>query len=106
MPQRLADILDLLKEQGTYVVVHLGSTVDELTLTAMRRAEMIWAASADEELDEYEALLEAMTAEGIAHEQILWAQSEDAVARPAGRRAKSRPGRVEWEPATARLAPV
>jgi CheY-like chemotaxis protein len=104
-PQRLADALDLLKEQGYYVVVHLGSVVDELTLTAMRRAETIYAASGGEALDEYEALLDAITAEGIAGEQILPTQSE-AEALPAGRPASSTPSWAQWEPMTAQLAPA
>jgi CheY-like chemotaxis protein len=91
LPQRLTDVLALLKERGYYVVIHLGSTVDELTLTAMRHAETIWAASADEESDQYEALLTAITVQGIAREQILLAQSDE----PESRRATSKPRRPE-----------
>ncbi len=110
LPQRLADTLDILKERGYFVVVHLGSQVDALTLTAMQRSETIWAASAEEGLEEYETLLAAITAGGIACEQILLAQGEAADSRPSGQataaRNRSRAQSRLPEPVTGQLVAV
>jgi CheY-like chemotaxis protein len=75
-PQRLADVLGVLKASGYYVVVHLGTQLDALTLTAMSCSETIWTAAGEPEARE--ALLARITAAGIAREQILPPEEEPA----------------------------
>lgn len=106
VPQRLADVLDLLKERGYYVVVHLGTHVDELTLTAAIRSESIWMAASDNTREENEAQQATLLAAGIAREQLLPTQDTAAPApTPARARARKQQAR-SLEPVTAPLAAV
>ncbi len=70
VPQRLADVLDNLVGRGYHVVVHAGSRINELSLTALRRSETIWAVASDENREAHEALIREMTAAGIRREAI------------------------------------
>jgi hypothetical protein len=94
LPQRLADTLDLLKESGYYVVIHLGTQISGLALTALGRAETIWAA-AGEDPATYEALLAEMAAGGINGAHILPTRSEPAETRANGRAATRARGRTQ-----------
>lgn len=82
IPGRLADVLDNLVTRGYYVVVHLANQMDELNLTALRRAETIWAAG--DARDEYESILAAMTAAGIRRELIRPAHDSAAMTTAPG----------------------
>ncbi|MEZ4539394.1 MAG: response regulator [Chloroflexota bacterium] len=70
VPQRLTDMLDNLVGRGYHVVIHAGSRVNELSLTALHRSETIWTMATDDSRDAYEALIREMTAAGIHHESI------------------------------------
>lgn len=89
VPQRLGDVLDLLKENGYYVVVHLGTRLDELTLTAVNRSESIWMAAGDNTCEEHEAQQATLLAAGIAHEQLLLTHNT-VVPNPPPSRARAR----------------
>jgi CheY-like chemotaxis protein len=78
--QRLADVLDILQAGGYYVVIHLGTQLDALILTALNRSETIWTAAGDSEA--HDALLDDLLAAGIAREQIL-PPAEETAGRPA-----------------------
>ncbi|MBP6016310.1 MAG: response regulator [Candidatus Promineofilum sp.] len=107
VPQRLTDVLDNLVGRGYHVVIHAGSRINELSLTALRRAETIWAVTADENREAYEALIGEMTAAGIHRETIRTGAGE-----PIGFSSRSAAGAVWRErqpvrrPETARLAVV
>lgn len=94
VPQRLADTLDLLKNSGYYVVVHLGTQVNELALTALEQAETIWAA-ADGDSTAYESLLAEMAAGGINGANILPTRSEAAELQADGRAKNRARGRTQ-----------
>lgn len=99
--ERLADVLELLRTEGYYVVVHLGTRVDELTLTAMRRAETVWADTDGATDDEVEVLLANLTAAGIAEEQIVATAPRTA---PPQTRARERKNARVKEPVAGVLA--
>lgn len=106
VPQRLAEVLDLLKKNGYYVVVHLGTRIDELTLTAVNRSEAVWMAATDATYEEHEAQRTALLAAGIAREQLLLTQDTAAPApTPARARARKQQGRSP-EPVAVPLAAV
>ena len=94
LPQRLADTLDLLKNSCYYVVVHLGTRVNGLALTALGRAETIWAA-ADGDATAYEALLAEMAAGGINGAHILPTRSEPIDPQAKGRATTRARGRAQ-----------
>lgn len=99
--ERLADVLELLRKEGYYVVVHLGTRVDELTLTAMRRAETIWADTDGATDDEIEVLLNDLMAGGISEEQVVATAPRPA---PAQTRTRERKNTRAKEPAVGLLA--
>jgi len=102
VPQRLDDTLNLLKESGYYVVIHLGTQVNGLALTALGRAETIWAA-AGEDATAYEALLAEMAAGGINGAHILPTRGEPADVQADGRATTRARGRAQR---TAEAAPA
>ena len=75
-PQRLTDVLDNLVGRGYHVVIHAGSRVNELSLTALHRSETICTMATDDSRDAYEALIREMTAAGIHHESIRSGQGD------------------------------
>lgn len=107
-PQRLTDLLDNLIERGYFVVVHVGRRIDDLTLTALSRAESIWMAARDAQRDDTDMLLSEMAAAGIPRERIQVPVTEKnptraaAYARLAGEREPNWP----LEPAVERLSAV
>lgn len=109
MPERLAEVLDLLQSEGYYVVVHLGARVDALTLTAMRHAETVWAETGVASDDEVEALLDALRAAGIAGDHVMATAAEPAAqtapSQPTTARGRERKDRAK-EPVIAALAAV
>lgn len=110
IPERLADVLDNLKKSGYYVIIHLGTKVDDLTLVALERSETIWAASVDEGPDEYAALMARINAAGIPDERILSARGETtelhAPAYQLPARSRERKQTRPVEPAVGQLAAV
>lgn len=70
VPQRLADVLDNLIGRGYHVVIHAGSRINELSLTALRRSETIWAVTTNGNREAHETLIREMTAAGVRHETI------------------------------------
>lgn len=71
LPRRLADMLDILTARGYHTILHLGTSVDELNLTALARSETVWVATSVEDASVYEALRAAMIAGGIAGDRIF-----------------------------------
>lgn len=110
IPQRLADVLDNLVERGYYVVVHVGTEINELSLTALRRSETFWASPADNSADAYDALVETLAAAGIARERIQSPAGNVANARATQATATARPrerkSTRQAEPAAPQLAVV
>jgi DNA-binding response OmpR family regulator len=71
LPRRLADLLDILTARGYHTILHLGTSVDELNLTALARSETVWVATKKEDALAYEALRAAMIAGGMAGHRIF-----------------------------------
>lgn len=109
--ERLDAILDNLVGRGYFVVLHLGTRVDPLNLSALQRSETIWIAATEDGQSGIESLQGEMTAAGIRPELIIPTQGMPAtilsaldtalIGRSRGRK-KSR----TLEPATGRLAVV
>ncbi|MBP6787655.1 MAG: response regulator [Candidatus Promineofilum sp.] len=92
--QRLADMLDMLTASGYYVVLHLTSRMDEVTVAALRRSDAIYTVvGAEFDLRQREAWHEALVAEGAARERIV--SLEEATKTPrAERAAEATPARA------------
>jgi hypothetical protein len=109
-PERLANVLDILKQSGYYVVIHLGTKVNDLTRIAMSHSETIWAASASETMDEHGTLLADIAAAGIAHERVLPTPGETSASRPiafpTAAPGRSRTQTRSPEPAIGQLATI
>ncbi|CUS04717.2 putative Response regulator receiver protein [Candidatus Promineifilum breve] len=106
LPERLADTLALLRDEGYYVVVHLGTRVDALTLTALHNAETVWADTDGATNDEHETLLDALTAAGIADERIVATRVEHSTRPTPAKNARERKAIRSKEPAVGVLAPA
>lgn len=94
LPQRLESVLDNLVERGYCVVIHLGTQVNDLCMTALRRAETILTIAADGATEEHEVLLAQLAAAGV-RERVQPQGGEPAAAlippaqgteRPRGRK--------------------
>ena len=103
VPQRLADVLDNLVGRGYHVVIHAGSRIDELSLTALRRSETIWTVTTDDNREAHEALIQQLTAAGIRRETIRAGASEPVDSRRSATTWRERQPVRRAEPA-ARLA--
>lgn len=86
LPQRLVEVLEHLTARGYRVILHLGTAVDEMTLTAMARSEAVRVVSRDESAGGYKALLAALSAGGITTRKILAAGRDMQTIRPPGLR--------------------
>jgi DNA-binding response OmpR family regulator len=110
LPQRLADVLHLLRNDGYYVVIHLGTRVDELTLTAMHCSETVWADTDGTTDHDYDALLDALTAAGIPSDHIVATMGESATqavtTQPAPSRGRDRKGNRTKDAVVGALAAV
>ena len=107
LPERLADVLALLRDEGYYVVVHLGTRVDELTLAAMHSAETVWTDTDGATGDEVESLLDGLMAAGIPDEHIVTTVEPAARPTPAqsgAARARDRKNARSKEPVVGALA--
>lgn len=81
LPHRLNDVLDNLVARGYTVVVHLGSRINDLALTALHHSETILTVSADGAKAEYKALLDQLAAAGL-HERVRQ-QADKTMPAPA-----------------------
>jgi CheY-like chemotaxis protein len=98
--KRLEAILDILTIRGYHTILHLGTQVDELTLTAMARAEAVWVTTRDENTTEYDTLRVAIMAGGIAGERLfptgdIPKETRPSLSRPAARIRAHGQGRSE-----------
>ena len=65
-PRRLVEAVDLLTGAGYYVVLHLGTTLDDLTAAAARRADILYAV-------------------GVQHDRMAWADELTVAGVPGDR---------------------
>lgn len=105
-PQRLTDILANLVERGYFVVMHLGTQVNPLSLAALQRSETIWVAAAEDGQTEVEYLVAEIIAAGIRRELIHPAQGTPPLGPAATIYPRDRKKARQTEPVTGRLAVV
>lgn len=94
---RLAEVIATLTTAGYALVLHLGSECDEVTLAAMRGADVVYAV--DDQLT-FEAWADERAAAGVARERLVrfdeasHRTGEDMATRPRS----ARPGFRSWSP--------
>lgn len=110
-PRRLSEVLDYLTGVGYYVVLHLGTKVDDLTAEVLRRASLVCAATQEGAGEAArETFLALLTEAGAPRERIAPpdepARQRDGQIAPAVTRARAyAPNRLP-EPAGGQLAAI
>lgn len=106
---RLAELIDVLTEQGYYVVLHVGAKTDALATAAMRLAATVYSAGRESEEALRGAWLGEIAAAGIAGDRVVPLPDNTAggvlPAESVTGRGRARPAR-QPEPLLGRLSPA